>query len=69
MLSSALLLCYNSWVMSYEVGTHVDLRYLNKKVAPQQQPKASFMAVAVEGYEGLRFKFKYARRIPVVYIT
>lgn len=72
-LSSTFLLCYTATVMSYETGTYIDLRHLNK-TAPAKAKKpatarANLMAVAVQGYEGMRYQFKAARRIPVVYVA
>jgi hypothetical protein len=63
-------LCYTAG-MSYEVGTYVDLHYLNKKpeVATAKAPKVTktnFMAIALDN-EGTRFTFKPARSIPVVF--
>jgi hypothetical protein len=61
--------------MSYEVGTHIDLSYLNHKteVAPQVQKKSDFQEAASTLFEvGTQFVFnqaqqKLARRIPVSY--
>lgn len=63
--------------MSYDVGTHIDLRYLNRKTeaAPQVQKKSDFQEAVSNAYEvGTQFVFNFkagqakaARRIPVVY--
>jgi hypothetical protein len=65
-------LCYTAG-MNYEVGTYVDLHYLNKKpevVATNAKApkvvKTNFMAIALDN-EGTRFSFKPARSIPVVF--
>lgn len=60
--------------MSYDVGTHIDLSYLNRKteVAPAV-PKKSFQEATSNLFEvGTQFVFsnkgaKAARRIQVVY--
>lgn len=63
--------------MSYDVGTHIDLRYLNKKheVLRVVEKKTNFQEAVSGLYDvGTQFVFNFkqgkaqvARRIPVVY--
>lgn len=55
--------------MSYDVGTFIDLTYLNVKHVESKKaaPRAfNFMAVAIDK-EQTRFRFMPARHIPVVF--
>jgi hypothetical protein len=76
MSSSILFLksqCYNFSIMTYDVGTHVDLTHLNKKlVISTRVEKRTFPPQSVRKlYEvGTQFIFsqnKAARRIPVAF--
>jgi hypothetical protein len=55
----------------YDVGTHIDLTSLNRKVVVPRAEKKSFQQTAATLYEvGTQFIFnqsKAARRIPVVF--
>jgi hypothetical protein len=56
--------------MSYDIGTHIDLSYLNRKVVVPREKK-SFQETSATLFEvGTQFIFsqnKAARRIPVVF--
>lgn len=65
--------CYTT-VMSYDVGTHIDLSHLNRKrgAAESAEKKSNFQQAVTNAYEvGTQIIFnkdaKAARRIPVVY--
>lgn len=65
--------CYTA-VMSYDVGTHIDLSHLsrNREVPAKASKKSSFQEAVSNAYEvGTQIIFnkdaKAARRIPVVY--
>lgn len=63
--------------MSYEVGTHIDLRHLNKKPGGSVpvEKKSNFQEAVSHAYEvGTQIVFKFnkegaqvGRRIPIIY--
>jgi hypothetical protein len=59
--------------MSYDVGTHIDLRYLNKKEVSNQAPQlretaTNLMDVGTQiSFKLINKKLASARQIPVVF--